>query len=193
MGLSSLLSILFGGGRNVVRETVETFRPNSEAADRRSAATQVAALDQMAAEFNQWRNRTWFDGLIDALNRLPRPMLAFGTIGLFVAAMTDPIWFAERMQGLVLVPDQLWTLLGIVVAFYFGARELAHFRQSGIERAAMDAAANVPVVLENIEKIRELRHDTPGAADTGQDASLQIAATQPDRNVAIEEWRQAHG
>ena len=32
----------------------------------------------------------WFDRLVNGLNRLPRPLLAFGTLGLFIYAMIDP-------------------------------------------------------------------------------------------------------
>ena len=69
-----------------------------------------------------------FDRVVNGLNRLPRPMLAFGTIGLFVYAMIDPASFAARMVGLNAVPEPLWWLLGAVVAFYFGARETFYFR-----------------------------------------------------------------
>ncbi len=48
--------------------------------------------------------------------------MAFGVLGLFIAAMLDPIWFADRMAGLSLVPEPLWWLLGAIVSFYFGAR-----------------------------------------------------------------------
>jgi hypothetical protein len=66
--------------------------------------------------------------MVNGLNRLPRPMLAFGTIGLFCYAMADPQAFALRMVGLNAVPEPLWWLLGAVVAFYFGARETYYFR-----------------------------------------------------------------
>ena len=38
----------------------------------------------------------WFDRLVNGVNRLPRPFLAFGTIGLIVYAMADPVQFARR-------------------------------------------------------------------------------------------------
>ena len=69
-----------------------------------------------------------FDGFVNGLNRLPRPMLALGTLGLFVYAMAAPAGFSTRMQGLALVPEPLWWLLGAIVSFYFGARELHHQR-----------------------------------------------------------------
>ena len=64
-----------------------------------------------------------FDRFVNALNRLPRPLLALGTLGLFVYAMAEPAGFSVRMQGLALVPEPLWWLLGAIVSFYFGARD----------------------------------------------------------------------
>jgi len=122
MGLiTQIMTAIFGGGRNVVAETMQVFRENAENGAIRDADAKSAALAQLAAEFS--RNRQgWFDRFIDGLNRLPRPMLALGTIGLFVAAMTDPVWFAARMVGVATVPEPLWWLMGAIVSFYFGAR-----------------------------------------------------------------------
>lgn len=139
MGMKTLLMLLFGGGRNIIRETSEVFVPNAESAAARTAAGRAAALGQFGAEFRPARG--WFDILIDGLNRLPRPLLAFGTIGLFIYAMVEPMGFARRMTGLALVPEPLWWLLGAVVGFYFGARELAHSRGRGIVGAASGAVA----------------------------------------------------
>ncbi len=182
--LGSLLGGLFGAGRNVVTETVEVFRPNAEAADRRAADAQAAALAQMAAEFG---GQGWFNRLVDGLNRLPRPMLAFGCIGLFGAAMADPVWFAARMQGLALVPEPLWALMGAIVAFYFGAREMAKMRAGGIAKEAARIVAQAPQVVSNIRALEALRHDSPGAADTGRDAAASVEAVRPGRNPALEE------
>ena len=91
----------------------------------------MAALNEMGAEF-ALPSMGWFDRLVNGLNRLPRPLLAFGTIGLFVYAMVDPTAFAARMVGLNAVPEPLWWLLGAVVAFYFGARETYYFRNRSV-------------------------------------------------------------
>ena len=107
MGLiQDLFGIVFGSGRNALRETVEVFRPNAEAEAVRDAAREAAALAQFAAEFAAPKQGL-FDRFMDSLNRLPRPMLALGTLGLFGAAMFDPVWFAQRMQGIALVPEPL--------------------------------------------------------------------------------------
>ncbi|MGR3453162.1 holin family protein [Pseudooceanicola sp.] len=143
MGLiGSILTAIFGDGRNVIRETAEVFRENAEAGAARDLDRQAAALAQFAAEFQP--RRGWFDAMIDGLNRLPRPMLALGTIGLIVAAMVDPGWFAERMAGLALVPEPLWWLMGAVVSFYFGARHQTKGQQFQREIAGTLARAPQP-------------------------------------------------
>ena len=125
MGLiTGLMGFLFGDGRNVVAETAEVFRENKEKAAVRAADARADSLEQFAAEFVHAR-RGLFDRFVDALNRLPRPMLALGTLWLFVMAMRQPDEFIRGMEGLALVPEPLWWLMGAIVSFYFGARHQA--------------------------------------------------------------------
>jgi hypothetical protein len=105
----------------------EVFTPSATRRMELSAEAQMAALRQLGEEYGL-PSTGWFDRAVNGLNRLPRPLLAFGTIGLFVYAMVDPQRFAARMVGLNAVPEPLWWLLGAVVAFYFGARESYYFR-----------------------------------------------------------------
>ncbi|MFN4153519.1 MAG: 3TM-type holin [Paracoccaceae bacterium] len=103
-----------------------------------------------------------YDKLIDALNRLPRPFMAFGSQALVLYALVDPAGFAARMAGLDAMPEALWWLLGAVITAYFGAREAHHLRN----RAAPVAP---PVVADPAPKL-------PG--------DLSDAA-----NPALEDWR----
>ena len=124
----------------------EVFTPSATRRMELSAQAQIAALDEHGAEF-RIPGDGWFDRAINGLNRLPRPMLAFGTLGLFVFAMVDPPRFAARMVGLNYVPEPLWWLLGAVVSFYFGAREAHYFRTRPVpapppSNAAADIADN---------------------------------------------------
>jgi hypothetical protein len=135
MGLiAGLGRALFGrGGAGVaalgqgVVQVAGAFRPNATRAMELGHDAFVAVHASHAAEFTHAR-AGWFDALVNGLNRLPRPLLALGTLGLFVYAMVDPPGFALRMQALAQVPEPLWWLLGAVVAFYFGAREAHHLR-----------------------------------------------------------------
>jgi len=129
-----LMGRFFGIGREArqvgqaVSGVLRVLRPDATRQMELGQQAVDSARRQYAAEFG---GRGRFDRIIDALNRLPRPVLAFGTIGLFVYAMISPDAFAHRMQGLAQVPDPLWWLLGAIVSFYFGARELSYLRGAG--------------------------------------------------------------
>ncbi len=106
----------------------EVFTPNATRAMTLGFEARNAAMAELSSEFAT-PSVGWFDRFVDGLNRLPRPGMALGTLGLFVYAMAAPESFAARMQGLAFVPDPLWWLLGAIVSFYFGARELHHARE----------------------------------------------------------------
>ncbi|MFT6025356.1 MAG: hypothetical protein ACI9PY_003492 [Ascidiaceihabitans sp.] len=186
MGLvERVFQVMFGGG-NVVRETVEVFRENAEAGGGRAAQVQMQAMQQYGAEFAVPR-QGWFDRFMDGVNRLPRPMLALGTLGLFVTAMIDPLWFSQRMQGIALVPEPLWWLLGVIVSFYFGARHQVKSQQ--FQREIVGTMAAVPQVMENIQALKALRAQDVGAANTSGDNRLAAASILPDSNAALESWQ----
>ena len=71
-----------------------------------------------------------YDHVIDALNRLPRPMMALGSLAIFAIAAYDPVWFEARMQALAAVPEPMWWLVGAVMTGFFGAREAHYLRQN---------------------------------------------------------------
>ncbi|MCP5037043.1 MAG: carboxylesterase [Rhodobacteraceae bacterium] len=179
--IEALFSLLFGGGRNVVRETAEVFRENSEAAGQREVQLRGAALNQFAAEFALPR-RGLFDRFMDGLNRVPRPALALGTLGLFMSAMTNPVWFASRMQGISLVPEPLWWLLGAIVSFYFGARH--QLKGQEFQRSIAETMARVDGVAQNLRALEALE------AGAGS-----VTGPEPEAgpNAALDNWRQDGG
>ncbi len=179
MGLiATVFSWLFGGGRNAIKETAEVFVENAEAAATREQALRAAVLAQFAAEFDRPR-KGLFDRAIDGINRLPRPALAMGTLGLFVSAMVAPIWFAERMQGIALVPEPLWWLLGAIISFYFGARHQT--KGQDFQRSIAQTLARAPAVAGNLRALETLRPDPAQPLDAFD------AAAAP--NAALADWR----
>jgi hypothetical protein len=187
MGIvGDILGVIFGGGRNTIRETVEVFRPNAEAQATRDASREAAALAQFAAEFAVPR-RGLFDRFMDGLNRLPRPMLALGTLGLFISAMADPIWFAQRMQGVALVPEPLWWLMGAIVSFYFGARHQT--KAQDFQKGLSVTLARTPEVAKNIRALEALAegYASEGTAEYEADA----AAFEASDNAALDDWRRS--
>jgi len=184
----NILKMIFGGARNVIAETAGVFMENTEAGAQRRANYAQSALGQFGAEFQVARQGR-FDRFMDGLNRLPRPLMVVATFMLFASAMFDPLWFAERMQGLILVPDPLWWLAGTIVAFYFGGR--FQVKAQDFNKALAQSTARLPQVLENITRIRALAHDTPGVAKTGTDSALSEAAIAPSGNEALQAWKEA--
>ncbi|MBV7379289.1 holin family protein [Maritimibacter dapengensis] len=168
--IDGAMNLVFGGGRNVVSETMGVFRENAEAQAQREAQLQAAALGQFASEFQVERKSVW-DRFIDGVNRIPRPALALGTLGLFVSAMVDPVWFAARMNGIALVPEPLWWLLGAIVSFYFGARH--QVKSQEFQRSFATTIASTSNVVHNLGVLDALARDRDG----GDDA-----------NPALNEW-----
>lgn len=174
--IGRLFDLLFGGGRNGVVETIEVFRENAEKEALRAQDRQAAALAQFAQEFRD-THRSGFDRLMDGINRLPRPLMALGCIALFVAAMVNPLWFAARMQGMALVPEPLWWLLGVVVSFYFGARH-----QSKHQQFQKDIAQHLTQSKEVIAQIEDIEKQ-----------GFQSRRPRDVVNPALAEWRNTRG
>ncbi len=167
-----LIDKVLGGGAataalgNAVTSVAEVFTPNATKKMEADAKSYQAALDEAGVEF-QYARPGLFDRIVNGLNRLPRPMLALGTLGLFVYAMIDPVSFAQRMVGLNYVPEPLWWLLGAVVSFYFGAREAYYMRNRTpvpADAAATVAAAGKSVALAENPALAELLSKGAAAA-----------------------------
>ncbi len=122
-----------------VERVAEVFIPNRTKTEDYIYKHQQASLEQLASEYRLPANG-WFDQFVNGLNRLPRPTLELSTVWLFACAMKDPIGFTHRMNGLDAIPDPLWWLLGAIVSFYFGARELHYSRRRGSIRTALPQA-----------------------------------------------------
>jgi hypothetical protein len=168
------------------------------------AALQQALLAALAAEAAAKRPAI-YDRAVDGLNRLPRPVMTLGSLGLFGYAFADPAGFGQRMEGLAQMPDQLWWLLGAVVSLFFGAREAHHFRlkkamevlfpdDSATENAAIEpkkAGAQNPIAAPSLPSATPV---TPGpvapgrpAAASAEPPALPHSASAAD-NPALAEW-----
>lgn len=184
MGLISAI-VSLGGLLGDAKDVSEVFVENKTKAGEQQHEEFQAALEQLGKEFGRQR-LGWFDGLVDGLNRLPRPAMALGTLGLFGFAMVDPIAFSARMQGLSLVPDPLWWLLGAVVSFYFGARELHHFRSEG----GVYDPSHVRRVIAGIRELEGLEPPKPPMEPEimPKTRPQTQASDRFDANPALEDW-----
>lgn len=152
---------------HAAKGVAEVFTPNATRQMELQHEAYASALAQHGVEFGAKRPGL-FDRFVNGLNRLPRPMLALGTLGLFIYAMVDPGGFSQRMAGLAFVPGPLWWLLGAIVSFYFGAREMHYVRDRKAASVALPAA-----------KISAWRN--PRDPDH-----------TPDANPALQDWNAVH-
>lgn len=120
----------FGEAATSVWGTIKGDQRQIEAGNQaRETAThqeQMAVLAQFATEFAGRPPKTWWDSFVDGLNRLPRPVITFSIIGIFVFAFYDPMQFVTYMQALQVVPDELWLMWLTILAFWFGGRIISH-------------------------------------------------------------------
>jgi len=183
--ITGILGTLFGGGLGDVRKTIEVFRPNAEAADQRDSGLDAKTIEQLAAEFSR-APRGRFDALVDGLNRLPRPLLVLGIVALLVWTAVDPLATTRVFVAWSLIPEPVWAIIGIVIAFYFGGRH--QVKNLEFARSMAATAARAPEVLATLGRIEEMRHDSPLVAEADP-AELDI----DDHNPALAEWRTRTG
>ena len=169
-----LLRWLFGGGArevgNVVEQVGGVFRPNAEASAARAHTYDSAALAQYAAEFHQRATRTWFDSLVDGLNRLVRPIITLSLLGVIPAVTLYPEQAAISFAALTVLPTGYWALVSIVIGFYFGGR--MQLKAQDFERSVNDAVTRAPAAIKTMEDLRSnLLSDAGDAAETKQSVS----------------------
>ena len=205
----SWLSLVTGLFRPA-KELIEVFKPNAEqTAERDHVETMalsqedLASLQQFTAEFHDRAGRTWWDSLIDGLNRLPRPMITLGILALFVLAPVAPVRFLEIAQAYQMMPDGFWALLSVIIAFYFGGRMQLKGQDMAVKGGALQMAREI-LAIRRAEQQLDQPAPGPGSqpasqpavqsAPTSPGASPQPAPTPasaagPRVNLVVEEWR----
>ena len=124
------------------------------------------------------RRRAAYDRLVDAMNRLPRPLMVMGSLALLGSALFAPGWFEGRMEALSDMPEALWWVIGAVLSLHFGARYQDRSQEFQREVAAtVSRPADPAPVLPD------------AAASPGSDAALVLATLEAGPNPALEEWR----
>jgi hypothetical protein len=120
------------------------------------------------------RSRSAYDRMVDAMNRLPRPLMVLGSLALLGSALIAPDWFATRMDTLSRMPEALWWIIGAVVSLHFGGRY-----QERAQDFRRETATGAPVPLD------------PAPATPGPDAETALAVLSPGPNPALAAWRVA--
>jgi len=172
-----LVNLLGGGVVETVRKTIGMFIGNKENRERGYHDESMEAHKQFAAEFGV-RNRTWLDSLIDAFNRLPRPVIVSMVITYFWYSYHDPLLFQILNESLDTIPELMWQIAIIIISFYFVAREIQKSRDKGFAMKSADFAARMA-------RVKELEGMRSGTITVSSDTSMD--------NDAISEWNKKRG
>ena len=165
--IGRMLSRLVGLGRGELAELVLLLRARMD--------TEAGGLPPLAPH-----QRAAYDRMMDALNRLPRPLMALGTLAILAAALIDPVWFAARMEALAAMPEPMWWLIGGVISLYFGARFQS--TEQAFQREIVATIAQVPPVIPLPGPV------TPLVATSGADADLTLRVEASGENAALADW-----
>jgi Holin of 3TMs, for gene-transfer release len=188
------------GVGGAVTDVAHVWKEDAEAgAQRRHAETMavteqdMATMQQFATEFSAPRDG-WWDSFINGLNRLPRPLITFGILSMFVIAPLWPERFVLIAQGWQLIPEGAWALLGIVIAFYFGGRMQLKSQDFALTKAQIEASKRIVAMRrEPAPRVKEDRGaPEPAPAETPGDQPLpdsRASGAPAISNRVIQEWR----
>jgi uncharacterized membrane protein YgcG len=188
MSWLSVGKLLGGGILDGVNSIIKTTTGDRTQEEANTHSEQDSATQAFAAEVaaQARTNRTWWDSFIDGLNRLPRPLMVFSVLGLFVYCFADPAGFSVRMQAFALVPEWLALVLAQVILLYFGGRMFENWpgKLSGPTKV------QVQEVMASMRELRQLQKDEAPPAPIPE-AEYQAAmkdTSRPLPNRVIEEW-----
>lgn len=129
------LNIFKGAG-----DVVKTVFGSKQDRDSHLHTESMSVQEAYSAEFSNRANRTWWDSLIDGLNRIPRPLFVAFIVYYFVICVKNVTLFERVNRSLSTIPEPMWYILGGILSFYFGSR---HFQKMGEMKTGL---ANVKVL-----------------------------------------------
>ena len=157
----------------VLREAAAKIKdPNLAAklqskADLAESATDNRVLDAYIAEMAQ-PPTGWFDSVVNGINRLVRPVITFAAFGMVAWPMIDPASYKPRIDALRLIPIELWTLVGVIMAFWFGSRSVFKDR---------------PAARIKVETAKSLRSTSEIAVAQGKDREIAASVAKTERRI----------
>ena len=170
-GLGSIL----GGAANLAK----TFVGDKAAKEVGFHREQMQIQRGYQAEFLAPEKKGCFNQLVDAANRMVRPLFTYGIVAMFIWAAIDPVNFALTVQGLQIIPELMWYIMMTIIGFWFGGRllEKAPMRVSAKEiKQAKEVAQSI------VEERAELWEDKYEKVDTDNPKTTT--------NKVVAEWQQ---
>ena len=125
------------------------------------------------------------DGLVDGLNRLVRPVITFGLLGILPAVVIWPEGAAVAFAALALLPAGYWALVTVIIGFYFGGR--MQLKAQDFQKSVQQAADRAPEVIANIKRLRTALSPNE-AADDDPELALELPQGLGSDNSALRDW-----
>ncbi len=135
-----------------------------------------------------------FDRILNAVNRLGRPLLLVAVIAFFWWGITDTENFVRVMKAFALTPEWITTAVLMVIGIFGTGRIIGDvkrkdtLKQQLAEPPFSEPQAELierPTIKINIErKFANLDDENPGVLEDAE----EIVNSEPD-NDAIEEWK----
>lgn len=120
--LGKAAGLLFGGSSkgglvDSISDTVDKWNPSATTLHKMSIEDQQAgdSSQESARSLKLRGGSTWFDSLIDGLNRLVRPVLTFWVFGILTGMLGIPAHLLD-------IPPMLWNIIWTIITFWFGSR-----------------------------------------------------------------------
>jgi len=172
--LNGGLSGILGG----VNSIAKTFVGDKSAQQAGFHQEQMQIQRGYQAEFLAPEKKGIFNQIVDAANRMVRPLFTYGIVAMFVWAAVDPVNFTLTVQALQIIPELLWYIMMTIIGFWFGGRLL--------EKAPMKISA------QEIKQGKEIAKTiVEERADLWEDKYEQIDKDSPKTttNPVVAEWQ----
>lgn len=122
--ISNIINGIVNGGAKIIENVKDLKKVSSvdkTQQENNIHLETVESLKAFAAEMGK-ENKNKIDSIIDAFARLPRPIIAFMSIGILLLFIINPSYGLKVGAAFSVIPEELFWLIGTVIAFYFGGR-----------------------------------------------------------------------
>ena len=137
-GLGLVGGLLGSSRENTLDRTLGRFLTNKDDELAAEAKIRAGAYSLVRKQ----RALTKFESFANGVNSLITPLLTLMIIGflgyVYFLAFTDPALLTVILKAMALIPQELWALQGIVIAFWFGKRYVDKKKELAIDKHAMD-------------------------------------------------------
>lgn len=114
-------------------------------------AETVEMLKAYTAEMGKPNKNLW-DSIVDGIVRLPRPIIAYIVIALFLICIISPEYAKRVAMAFYGLPTQLYYILAGVIAFYFGGRMVHEKMQASRPNMTTEQHTSLMTMVQTTEK-----------------------------------------